>query len=776
MATPTSETARAPDVTSGPGTAEGPSSGRTALPAARGATSATDSVTHRKIRGAFFTPTALCDHIVTWALRDRQDSVLEPACGEAAFLLAAARRLRALDAAAGHQPDSNLDRHPGCDNHGDRSHDGGRDERGRDERGNTGNLGDEAGQPRGNRQGGLPYRVQLHGVELHAPTASAAAMAVTASGERAEITVADFFAVPARPDFDAVVGNPPYVRYQKFHGEARGRAQVAAGQAGVRLTNLASSWAAFTVHAARFLRPAGRLGLVLPAELLAVNYAAPVRQFLLERFRHVQLVLFTERVFPGVQEEVLLLLAEGTGPADRFDVHQVRDLAELAAAEAGHTAGPAGGTTPGGGSPFDGDQPAERAVGPTGGVARQRAPGLPTGVGLPADVRRLAAVGRPALLVPTTAGTPAADGPPMVTGPSAADGPLAAAAPPAAIASPTAIASPAAVTAAAVVVHPAAGTGAPAPEPQASWMPALISVAARQAMLELTIAGLFGTLATWGRTTLGAVTGNNRYFALSRERADALGLGDDELVPISPPGSRHLRALTLRTSDWQRLTDTGLATLLFRPGPRPSPAARAYIAAGERNEVDLAYKCRIRSPWWQVPLPVTPADLLLTYMNADTPQLATNRAGVAHLNSVHGVVLTPDHRRAGRDLLPLAALNSVTMLAAETVGRAYGGGMLKLEPREAARLLVPAPELVERLRPQLSAARRGVLRALAAGRLTDAVAGVDEVLLVGGAGLGPAAIEQIVVARHALWSRRHARAGRADAPRSDPERSGDGPA
>ena len=72
-------------------------------------------------------------------------------------------------------------------------------------------------------------------------------------------------------------------------------------------------------------------------------------------------------------------------------------------------------------------------------------------------------------------------------------------------------------------------------------------------------------------------------------------------------------------------------------------------------------------------------------MNADTPRLCTNRAQAHHLNSVHGVYLTGPLRRLGMDLLPVAALNSMTLLAAETVGRAYGGGMLKLEPREADR-------------------------------------------------------------------------------------------
>ncbi|WP_206442921.1 N-6 DNA methylase, partial [Candidatus Protofrankia californiensis] len=377
MATPTPETARVPDVTGRSETTGGLLLGGVEVPAARKAAEPSDPTTHRKIRGAFFTPTVLCDHIVTWAVRGQWDSVLEPACGEAAFLLAAARRLRVLDGGRGHQP---------CDG----SHDN------------------------------HPHGAQLHGVELHAPSASAATLAVAASGARAEITVADFFSVPARPDFDAVVGNPPYVRYQKFHGEVRRRAQAAALRAGVRLTNLASSWAAFTVHASLFLRPTGRLGLVLPAELLSVNYAAPVRRFLLERFRHVQLVLFTERVFPGVQEEVLLLLAEGTGPTDRFDVHQVHDLVELAATGAGHTAGP------------------------TGDPACRRGPSLPAAVHPTAVVHSVTAIDT--------------------------------------------------VTA----VDPMAALSAPTPEPQASWMPALISVAARRTLLELTAASLFGTLATWG--------------------------------------------------------------------------------------------------------------------------------------------------------------------------------------------------------------------------------------------------------------------------------------
>lgn len=235
-----------------------------------------DSAGLRKARGAFFTPPALCDYVVEWAVRDGSEDVLEPSCGEAAFLLAAVARLNRLGV-----------------------HDGG----------------------------------TLAGVELHKASAAHARSLVAATGRRAEVVAGDFFGIDPEPRYDAVIGNPPYVRYQDFSGEDRARGQRAALAAGVPLTGLASSWAAFTVHASRFLRDGGRLGLVLPAELLHVNYAAAVRRYLVERFATVKLVLFTERVFPGVQEEVVLLLAEGYNgrPAGFCELHEVRNGEDLAA-------------------------------------------------------------------------------------------------------------------------------------------------------------------------------------------------------------------------------------------------------------------------------------------------------------------------------------------------------------------------------------------------------------------------------------------------------------
>ncbi|MGB8963739.1 MAG: N-6 DNA methylase [Pseudonocardiaceae bacterium] len=547
---------------------------------------ASDTAEARKARGAFFTPPELCQYVADWAIRSASDDVLEPSCGQAAFLLAAGARLDTLAALAG--------------------------------------------QVRGG----------LHGVELHRDSARQAEAFVRAAGHEACVAAGDFFLVPPNGRYDAVIGNPPYVRYQDFTGEARARSREAALRAGVPLTRLASSWAAFTVHGALFLKPGGRLGLVLPAELLSVNYAAEVRRFLMQRFAQVRLVLFTERVFPGVQEEVVLLLADGygAGPADNCQLQQLRTAADLAGA----------------------------------------APPIRTWTPNPVEGK---------------------------------------------------------------------------------WTRSLLSTAALETHLAVERSGYFTTLHSWGETTLGMVTGNNKYFALPAARAGELGLRSDELLPVSPPGSRHLRGLAFTVTAHTQLTATGSSTVLFRPPGQPSQAAKRYIRAGEQLGVPTAYKCRVRSPWWRVPL-VAPCDVLLTYMNADSPRLCANHAGTHHLNSVHGVYLRPELRKLGIDLLPLGALTSMTLLSAETVGRAYGGGMLKLEPKEADRLAVPEPDVLRNAQGALAAIRPQVAAWLSRpGGLAQAVALVDNVLLIGELGIAASEVKSLRDAHAELAARRAARGG-----------------
>lgn len=537
-----------------------------------------DTPALRKVRGAYFTPHQITEFMVNWAILTADDLVLEPAAGDAAFLTAAVKRLRAL------APDVSA----------------------------------------------CPL---VEGVEIHAYSARIARQRVQGAGGRARIQEGDFFALEPSPVYDTVIGNPPYIRYQDFSGESRARSREAALRGGVSLTGLASSWAAFTVHSAMFLKKGGRLGLVLPAELLSVNYAAPVRRFLFNRFRNVQLVLFEEQVFPEAEADVVLLLADGylEGPANHATIRQAKNASQLDCLGAG------------------------------------------------------------------LAWTPL--------------------------------------------------------DPAAKWTSSLVDPKAVEPLNELMQAGLFTSLESWGDTTLGMVTGNNKYFTLSPQRVKELGLGSNELVPLSPPGSSHLRGLALSKAALDRLGREGHATYLFYPTDPPSESAKAYIEDGHRTGVDSAYKCRIRKIWYRVPL-VPAADLFLTCMNADTPRLTANKAGAHYLNSVHGVFLNKEYRQLGRDLLPIASLNSVTLLHAEIVGRAYGGGILKIEPKEADVWAMPSPKLVSTLAKSLLAVKPKISKLLRESKLLEAVGIVDAVILAECSNLSKKQIERIRRAREELAQRR----------------------
>lgn len=534
----------------------------------------------RKNRGAFFTPPEICRFLVNWSIRSPDDKVLEPSCGDAAFLVAAAERLDAY----------------------------------------------------GSKQQGT-----LTGVEIDASSVTQARSRLSEAGHEALIVEGSFFDQTPHPIYDVVVGNPPFVRYQQFFGSERAKGLRAALSHGVRLTSLASSWAAFTVHATAFLRESGRLGLVLPAELLSVSYAAEIRRFLLNRFEKVRLIVFENLVFPGVLEEVVLLLAEGKGTSDHFEVYQARDAAALQS-----------------------------------------------------------------LSSPLWQGF--------------------------------------------------------TPNDDEKWTPALIPKAALETYREMTSGSFFTTLSDWGETYLGAVTGNNGFFALNASDVTRYGFDKAELLRISPPGARHLRGPSFKKNTWKTLTLEGAKCFLFYPDiTHPSKAAKKYIAHGEKLGAHTAYKCRVRSPWWRVPT-VSKPDLLFTYMNHDRPRLVSNDAGVHILNSLYGVTLKSERRRLGMTVLPMACLNTVTLLGSEVVGRSYGGGLLKHEPREADLLPVPSTDLLLEAHKEMKLLEPQFADSIRSGNLLPAVEAVDKIILERYSNLRPAQIASLRDARELLFKRRVTRA------------------
>src|SRR5438105_3793895 len=122
---------------------------------------AVELAAHMKLRGGYYTPSSLANVLAEWALPTGKEHVLEPSCGDGNFLEAAGARLGASG--------------------------------------------------------------RITAVELFADEASTARR--RARG-RTEVAVGDAFAWYAKEKksgtFDAVLGNPPFIRYQNFPEEHRG--------------------------------------------------------------------------------------------------------------------------------------------------------------------------------------------------------------------------------------------------------------------------------------------------------------------------------------------------------------------------------------------------------------------------------------------------------------------------------------------------------------------------------------------------------------------------
>jgi hypothetical protein len=520
-----------------------------------------DALSDRKARGAFFTPPAIAKYLALWAVRSPDDRVLDPTCGEAVFLLAAGERLRAF----------------GADSEAISSH--------------------------------------LTGIDLHAPSLSASGELLRDEGYGARLVESDFFDVLTPSQIggdvgwqDAVIGNPPFVRYQEHTGAVRKRSAAAALAQGVRLSGLASSWAATLVHASAFLKPTGRLAMVVPAELLTVGYAEPLRRWLRQRFLAVNMFMFERLQFRGAEEHVVLLVAQGRGPCDSFGLYHVEDAEHLAE------------------------------------------------------------------------------------------------------------------------LHPADNVGAN-PAAEGKWSDLVLPLDVRQLFKSVALERM-ARLDSYGTPELGTVTGANGYFALSETTRREYGIPESHLKPISPPGTRHLKGLAFTSERWDELRRTGDARVwLLYPAPKArSRGLMEYLRHGEELGVHEAYKCSIRDPWWRPPAVPVP-DLFFTYMSHRYPRMVINAAGVTFVNSMHGIRLRAEGPACAKQALPLLALNSATMLGAEIMGRSYGGGILKMEPREAASLPVPAADDLTAAWETLEPHAEELDATLKRGEWWEVVAQVDRVLL-----------------------------------------------
>jgi tRNA1(Val) A37 N6-methylase TrmN6 len=195
----------------------------------------------------------------------------------------------------------------------------------------------------------------------------------------------------------------------------------------------------------------------------------------------------------------------------------------------------------------------------------------------------------------------------------------------------------------------------------------------------------FGNIASIG---IGYVTGDNGFFHLRPSAAARWAIPDAFLHPTVRNGRALPRARVnaALVEKWRRNDAPSFLLRIAKNDELPRGIAR-YLETNEGKTARNAYKCRVRDPWYSVPDVQVP-DFFLSYMSGRQPNLVYNAAGCTCTNSVHSVRLKMPVGVA--DFLKLWH-SSIVRLSCEIEGHPLGGGMLKLEPREATQVLLPAP-------------------------------------------------------------------------------------
>jgi len=146
-------------------------------------------------------------------------------------------------------------------------------------------------------------------VELIESEATACREALKKHHLEGHVVHSSFFGWADKNDctFDAVVGNPPFVRYQFVPENDRLLAEWMLRARGKELQGVSNLWIPFVLLSLDLLREGGAFALVLPSELLSTISGGQVRSELVRRFHSLQVDLFPRDTFPDILQDVLVL-------------------------------------------------------------------------------------------------------------------------------------------------------------------------------------------------------------------------------------------------------------------------------------------------------------------------------------------------------------------------------------------------------------------------------------------------------------------------------------
>lgn len=228
--------------------------------------------TAQKLRGGYYTPVELADFLARWVSEVKPKTWLEPSCGDGVFFAAA--KNAGMKKSEGFAFELNKD---------------------------------EADKARA-----IVSEMSLKGTIRSEDFLGFALQELGEKGQR----------------FDAVLGNPPFVRYQYLPEDFQARSERIFAELNCGFTKHTNAWVPFILASLALLRPGGRLGMVVPAEIIHVTHAQSLRAYLGTQCSRIVIVDPEELWFEDTLQGAVLLMAQKLNRGEKAQgvaIYPVRD-------------------------------------------------------------------------------------------------------------------------------------------------------------------------------------------------------------------------------------------------------------------------------------------------------------------------------------------------------------------------------------------------------------------------------------------------------------------
>lgn len=109
---------------------------------------------------------------------------------------------------------------------------------------------------------------------------------------------------------DAVIGNPPFIRYQYLDKEFQDNSKAIFDKLNLKFTKHTNSWVTFLLSCLSLLKDNGRIGMAIPAEILNVIHAKPLRDFIADGLYKVLIINPKYIWFDNTLQGVVIMFIE----------------------------------------------------------------------------------------------------------------------------------------------------------------------------------------------------------------------------------------------------------------------------------------------------------------------------------------------------------------------------------------------------------------------------------------------------------------------------------